>query len=115
MPGDDPPAAKCPNVRGFYVDLHAAVLAVRARVNGRHDVIAAVDEPNRHPVDVPERFEQLPRAACQAVVTVERPLGPEDGCTLPELDGWIEELAEPRIGHAFGPGEQIVVEQTNSL
>ena len=59
VPSDDPSAAKCPDVPDCFVDLDAAVLAVSVCLNSGHDVITAVDEPNRHPAVVPERFEHL--------------------------------------------------------
>jgi hypothetical protein len=110
VPSDDPSAAKRPNVPDPLVYLHVAVLAVRAGLNGCHDVIAAVDELYGHPVEVLERLEHLPRTARQAVVTVERPLGPEEGCTLPDLDGWIEELEDPGSNTRSGRAKKLVVE-----
>src|SRR4051794_26806561 len=95
VPSDDLSAAKCPNVRDLFFDLHAAVLAVRAELHGGHDVIATVGKPYWDPVGVPERLEHLPPASPHAVVAVKRSLAPEHGRTLPHLDGWIEELKEP--------------------
>jgi hypothetical protein len=113
VPSDDLSAAKCPNVPDPFFDLHAAVLAVRAELHGGHDVIATVGKPYWDPVGVPERLEHLPPASTHAVVAVKRSLAPEHGLTLPHLDGWIEELKEPRIGYTFRPGEKLVVEPSD--
>ena len=115
MPSDDPPPSKLPNVRDRFVDLHIALLAVAACLNDGHDVITAVDEAHGDVVDVPEDLEYLPPAAREAVVTVERSLGSEEGCALPDLDAWIEELQKLWIGQAFRPGEKLVVEPGNRL
>ena len=44
---------------------------------------------------------------------MEGPRGPEEGCTLPELNGWIEELEERRVGHPLRPAEKLVVEPSD--
>src|SRR3954451_18933981 len=95
------------------IDLDAAVLAVAAHLDGGHDLIAALDDPYGHPAELPEDLEDLPRAALEAFVAVERPLCSEERRALPDLDGWVEELQDPWIGHAVRPGEELLVEPGN--